>query len=100
MNPPGVPEGIECYDLGGGLYWSSVQHDGEPCGIHLWHRCKNAPGDDYLSAGGVMFEGAPRDVHGPRWTVVNRDPLTLQPSIHCMVCGTHGYIIDGTWRPC
>lgn len=32
------------------------------------------------------------------WHVVAVDPLTVQPSIHCLGCGTHGFIIDGNWR--
>lgn len=26
--------------------------------------------------------------------------LTVTPSILCGDCGLHGYITDGTWRPC
>lgn len=30
--------------------------------------------------------------------VVSRDPLTIEPSILCPDCGTHGFITEGRWR--
>jgi hypothetical protein len=33
---------------------------------------------------------------GPRWTVEQRDPLTLSPSLKCH-CGDHGFIREGKW---
>lgn len=35
----------------------------------------------------------------PRWTVVSRDPLTLEPSLLCRACGHHGFIRNGQWVP-
>ena len=32
-------------------------------------------------------------------TIVNRDPLTISPSILCPDCGTHGFIREGRWVP-
>lgn len=38
---------------------------------------------------------------GATWTVVQREPLTLSPSLHCDPalggCGMHGFIRDGKW---
>lgn len=31
------------------------------------------------------------------WHVLSRDPLTISPSIHCLVCGLHGFITNGAW---
>lgn len=31
------------------------------------------------------------------WQVVQREPLTVTPSIRCYLCGTHGRWIDGQW---
>lgn len=31
------------------------------------------------------------------WQVGSWDPLTLSPSILCMICGDHGYIRGGKW---
>lgn len=36
---------------------------------------------------------------GPFWTVVQWDPLTLEPSLLCRFCGNHGFIRDGRWVP-
>jgi len=38
---------------------------------------------------------------GATWTVVQREPLTLSPSLHCDQalggCGMHGFIQNGRW---
>lgn len=31
------------------------------------------------------------------WTVVQREPLTVVPSILCAACGCHGFITNGVW---
>lgn len=31
------------------------------------------------------------------WTVTQKEPLTVTPSIHCLGCGTHGFITNGEW---
>ena len=40
--------------------------------------------------------------HGATWQVVQAEPLTLSPSLHCMPglggCGAHGFITGGRWR--
>lgn len=33
------------------------------------------------------------------WTWVGEPGLTIQPSIHCLRCGTHGFWRDGEWVP-
>lgn len=33
------------------------------------------------------------------WHVVQQEPLTVQPSILCTGCGTHGFITEGVWVP-
>lgn len=38
----------------------------------------------------------PLGAHG--WTVQQREPLTVTPSILCRGCGLHGYITAGEWR--
>lgn len=34
---------------------------------------------------------------GDQHTIVQRDPLTISPSILCPDCGTHGFIRNGRW---
>lgn len=29
------------------------------------------------------------------WTVANKDPLTLNPSVQCLACDWHGWILKG-----
>lgn len=32
-------------------------------------------------------------------TVVQAEPLTLEPSSLCTACGSHGYVREGKWIP-
>jgi hypothetical protein len=65
-----------------------------------------------LKGGGVLWEHdtlpgywRPRHQVSPRedekWTVVQPQPLTLSPSLHCDPalggCGAHGFVRDGKW---
>ena len=80
-----------------------LDEDGE----HVWyyHHC-NFVGlqDDGTVAGHLPL--AEEEQHMlPRgkekcWTVVQREPLTVVPSIQCGSCGLHGFITDGEWRDC
>jgi hypothetical protein len=36
---------------------------------------------------------------GKHWTLESEDPLTLSPSLLCMVCQHHGFIQAGKWVP-
>lgn len=54
--------------------------------------------------GGLHFENSPerfvRKPDGtmrPRWKVVSKNPLSLQPSIKCKCEGQHGYITNGRY---
>ena len=68
----------------GGVLWEHYTMPGYTNGSYLIRR----------------HQVSPRE--GATWTVVRREPLTLSPSLHCDPslggCGSHGYIIDGTWR--
>lgn len=33
------------------------------------------------------------------WTLISLDPLHLEPSLLCRICGDHGFIRDGKWVP-
>lgn len=89
------PDDIVIRDLGHGVSWSKVvDRDDNWIGILEWHDCNGQ-----IQAGGVYFENAPADAHGPRWQLVSLAPLTISPSILCRSCGLHGFITDGRWVP-
>lgn len=73
-------------------FWKAFDA-GLPCGITLWRRRPPRDGDDDGddAVGGVPFTGP------KAWTVVQRDPLTLSPSLLCQPANVHGYIRDGRW---
>lgn len=31
------------------------------------------------------------------WHITQREPLTVTPSVHCQMCGLHGWIKEGKW---
>lgn len=35
----------------------------------------------------------------PRWTVEVWEPLTISPSVRCLICGDHGHVRGGRWVP-
>lgn len=88
-------------------------HDGEmhEGGIIEWHRPgPNRPdgiagvgpeGVEGPWCGGSVFTCAWSGIEGvplrPVWTVEQRDPLTLSPSLLCTACGSHGFIREGKW---
>lgn len=67
-----------------------------------------------LADGGVLWEHdtlpgyrVPRHQvssrDGATWSVVQAQPVTLAPSLHCDTalggCGAHGFVRDGRWAP-
>lgn len=65
-------------------------HDSERrVGITEFHRA-----GDRWCAGFVAFKNYDSD-HG--WDVLSEDPLSLSPSLLCRLCGSHGWIRNGTW---
>lgn len=80
--------------------------DIERCGALIEHPTPESPSVPCACGGFVHFDvpGVAEVFSGrPRWTVVSWEPLTLTPSILCVVekggCGDHGYITDGKWVP-
>lgn len=53
---------------------------------HIWFSCPHMDIEALLPAGG-----------GSGWTVEQKEPLTVRPSILNQPCGCHGFIIDGKW---
>ncbi len=68
---------------GGGVLWEHDTSPGYRTGSYLVRRHQVSP------------------VEGEIWTVVQREPLTLSPSLHCDPalggCGMHGFVRDGRW---
>lgn len=79
----------DCY------YVEKLREDGELRGVDFFHR-----GIDGEACGGycnILGAGS------PRWTVEQREPLMLSPSVWCKdrgCGGFHGFIREGRWVAC
>lgn len=65
-----------------GLIHSHLKPDGRKC-----------------SGGSILFD-IPTNADFPghaKWTLVSLDPLHLEPSVLCTICGCHGFIRGGKW---
>jgi hypothetical protein len=97
----------ERVDIGHGMFYSKCVFRGDWVGIYEWHRCgaRDVPGlhGDGTTAFWVPFDVPAADAVttglGPRWELVQEEPLTLAPSILCRACGNHGFIQAGRWVP-
>lgn len=86
-------------DIGGGHMIQFADYKGDTAGITDWHR----KADGAWCRGWVAFNGSAwgkqfqniADWQG--WDVVQREPLTLTPSLLCRTCGNHGFITNGRW---
>lgn len=90
---------IKPLDLGGGRSFRFTKAYGSEDivgGIESHPR----PDSDEPCEGFVHFDvPANASETGPKWTVTSWDPLTLEPSLLCRVCGNHGFIRNGEWVP-
>jgi len=62
-----------------------LAEDGEH--VEVWHDC-----DAHFDRAYAMLP-----LGGNGWTVEQRDPLTVRPSILCRGCQLHGWISNGAW---
>lgn len=64
----------------------------DPDGEHVWwyHRCAPVDKPDEGWIGDIL--------NTKDWKIVQREPLTVEPSVHCLRCGTHGFITHGEWQ--
>ena len=82
-----------------------LDEDGE----HFWfdHECADVAAE-WAAKGHALDEESARFFQegrnhemlplGPQgWTVQQREPLTISPSILCKQCGTHGFFREGKW---
>lgn len=99
--------GADVTPLGHGVYYSAVSNtEGVQVGILLWHDdCPVFGGRPYEAdcVGSVLFD-IPENAAGDtanrvKWQVVQREPLTLTPSILRHECQLHGFITNGKWVP-
>ena len=90
--------GADAVDIGDGHMIEYRNYHGQPAGIIDWHR--TAAGK--WCCGWVAFRGSPweqgfQSTKIASWEVVDREPLTLSPSLLCKTCGSHGFIRQGQW---
>lgn len=95
-NPDDLPQNRELYNVPPGEPMPKVKR----CGASVYH---DKP-DGTPCGAAVYFKDVAKDeayekAFGDRtaWTVESWDPLTLSPSLLCMVCGDHGFIRNGKW---
>jgi len=77
----------------------SFEKDGkfpeDMCGIFLQHLTpEGKPCEGYADLK-PPFDGT----SGACWKAPSLDPLTMHPSLECSICGDHGWIVDGIWKP-
>jgi len=76
-------------DIGQGHEVAFFELEGERYGATLYHKAPN--GEDCACC---LFWARRPD---PIWRATSIEPLTLEPSIKCLVCGDHGWIREGKW---
>lgn len=83
-------------DLGGGhRLQPTTRADGRP---HGWIDEHTNAATGKLCCGAVTRAGMALGQE-PTWRVVTEEPLTLEPSLLCRMCGDHGFVRDGKWVP-
>ena len=86
-------------DEGHAVEFITLPGDDEPCGGIVWHRNSTPDPNFPWCAAGFYWRDVPGKLSpGPRWQLVSREPLHLEPSLLC-VCGAHGFIRGGKWIP-
>ena len=77
-------------DIGHGVSIEFREIDGAGAGVAYRHP----------TPAGRACEGyAPLSPPGEHWQLVQREPLTISPSLLCRACGHHGFIREGKWVP-
>lgn len=85
------PQYLTYYDKDGEIPEGAVL-----IGIHEHHKSTKSG----LWCGGYLrFENVPEAVEAgnANHTLVSANPLTIQPSLGCRGCSSHGYIREGKW---
>lgn len=75
-----------------------------PAGLILDHPDQRDPSKTCTSSVNFNVPVFREVCKAPMWEVESFDPLTLSPSIHCVLdwggCGLHGFIRAGKWESC
>lgn len=95
-----IPGGYRAdLDLGDGHFarFFAYEPGGPRSGALIYHR--RADGRGGICCSGVVWAPVPGDPDGPCWTLMGSpdEHLSLEPSIHCLECGDHGFVRDGRW---
>lgn len=108
------------HDAGHGFSYTLLYADEartKPVAVAEYHKCevrtgRRHPDDpDDFDAAAILPLNVPEaaDWHkgrnpkfgpGPKWDLVQAEPLTVAPSILCRACGLHGFLRAGRWAPC
>lgn len=97
--------GQEPIDLGHGHTLTILPFPGEPrierYGCDLEHP---RPDNGRRCVGWLVFDLPEVRAISPApddgvWQVESWDPITLSPSVECLVCGDHGWVRSGRWVP-
>jgi len=83
---------VSWVDIGHDVQIEIRRHEGELHGV----ACRHSRPDN-----GAQCEGfaSCKPVWEDGWDIVSLEPLTLSPSLLCLVCQHHGFIREGKWVP-
>jgi len=73
------------------ITWPGDEH---PSGWEVFHPDKRDPSQECGCGVWVARRVAPAV-----WQVESWEPLTISPSVLCLICGDHGFIRNGSWVP-
>lgn len=77
-------------------FYTDSEWEPETIGATWWHKAQNS--ETGWCAGGFRWKPS-KFASGPVWDLIQREPLTIAPSLHCLGCGAHGFIREGKWIP-
>lgn len=86
LTQPGWVDSVLIPHTGGPTYRVLFYEDGT---ARFEHRCDRGERGVVICAPLLQLDNGHR--------IVNREPLTVEPSILCGDCGTHGFVRAGRW---
>ena len=75
-------------------HFGFISEEGRKVGLIEYHRKP----DGEWCCGSIRWD-APTTSDSKRWTLHSLEPLHVEPSLLCTICGDHGFIRDGKWIP-